>query len=386
MKIFHLSDLHIGKQLHRYNMSEEQRAVFQQITNAVKKEMPQAVILAGDIYDSPVPSAEAVSIFDEFLTALSRVEPQPAVLLIAGNHDSARRLDFASSILTKHKIHIAGMPPMQPEEHLKRVTLSDEWGKVDFYLLPFVKPSYVRNVFEEEITGYDMAVRKLIEREVISTERRNVIVSHQFYTAGGSEPQTCDSEVRLVGGIENVDVSALEIFDYAALGHIHRSQKMGRQEVRYCGTPLPYSVSEAEDKKSITIVEIGEKGKKPKIRTLPLMPSRGVQKLTGRLEEIISMTGEENRHDFVSITLTDEIEPYQLRERLEECFDHILEIRIDNARTRKILEFSDEGMEKSDPYEAFCQFFEEINSRNMTEQEAAIMRQVLNQEIEGVTE
>lgn len=386
MKIFHLSDLHIGKQLHRYNMSEEQRAVFQQITNAVKKEMPQAVILAGDIYDSPVPSAEAVSIFDEFLTALSRVEPQPAVLLIAGNHDSARRLDFASSILAKHKVHIAGMPPMHPEEHLKRVTLSDEWGKVDFYLLPFVKPSYVRNVFEEEITGYDMAVRKLIEREVISTERRNVIVSHQFYTAGGSEPQTCDSEVRLVGGIENVDVSALEIFDYAALGHIHRSQKMGRQEVRYCGTPLPYSVSEAEDKKSITIVEIGEKGKKPKIRTLPLMPSRGVQKLTGRLEEIISMTGEENRHDFVSITLTDEIEPYQLRERLEECFDHILEIRIDNARTRKILEFSDEGMEKSDPYEAFCQFFEEINSRNMTEQEAAIMRQVLNQEIEGVTE
>lgn len=384
MKFFHLSDLHIGKQLHRYHMAEEQRDILNQIVELARAEQPDAVLIAGDIYDSPVPSAEAVSIFDDFLTALNEIEPQITVFIIAGNHDSAKRLDFASSILAKHKVYIAGMPPMREDEFIDRVTLADEYGEVDFYLLPFVKPMYVRHLFAEENLTYDLAVRKLLAREQIDAAKRNVIVSHQFYTAGVSEPEVCDSEVRLVGGIENVDVSVLEPFAYAALGHIHRPQKIGREVYRYCGTPLAYSVSEAGDAKSVTVVELAEMESGPIIRELPLAPMRKVRKLCGKLEEILAQAAEENKHDFVSITLTDEVEAYQPKERLEGCFDHILEIRIDNARTRNLLTFSEEDAENLEPYEAFARFFAEMNGREMTEQEDALIREIINKEREEV--
>lgn len=387
MKLFHLSDLHIGKQLYHYNMLAEQRHILGQVVELVKREKPDVIILAGDIYDSPIPSAEAVSVFDEFLTSLCRTTvnsqgEQPVVLVIAGNHDSARRIDFASRILSHHNVHIAGLPPMQKDEYMRKVTLEDAYGEVDFYLLPFVKPAYVRNVFEEEISDYDMAVRKLIEREPIDSAKRNVLVSHQFYTASGREPATCDSEVRLVGGIENVDIAALKPFDYAALGHIHRPQKMGRAEYRYAGAPLQYSVSEAEDEKSLTMVTLAEKGTPPQIETIPLAPLHHVRKLTGTLEEILASSDEGYRQDYVSITLTDEIEAYQPKERLEEQFERILELRIDNARTRKLLEFSEEEPESIRPYEAFVRFFEEMNGRKMTEREEELIQQVMNQEME----
>lgn len=382
MKFFHLSDLHIGKQLHRYHMAAEQRDILNQIVELAEREQPDAVILAGDIYDSSIPSADAVSIFDDFLTALSSVEPQITLLAIAGNHDSAKRLDFASSILAKHRIHIAGFPPHCKEEFIKRVTLTDLYGEVDFYLLPFVKPMYVRNLFPEEELTYDLAVRRLLEREKIHRERRNVIISHQFYTAGGSEPTVCDSEVRLVGGIENVDISVLEPFDYAALGHIHRPQKIGKEVYRYCGTPLAYSVSEADHEKSVTVVELAEKGSEPVIRQLSLVPLRRVRKLSGRLDDILAGVSEENRDDYVSITLTDEVEAYQPKERLESCFEHILEIRIDNARTRSLLSFSEEESENLSPYEMFCRFFSEMNGREMTAQEDTLIREVINREQE----
>lgn len=383
MKLFHLSDLHIGKQLHHYNMGSEQRAIFAEIVEAARKAHPDVIIFAGDIYDGPIPSAEAVSILDQFLTALCEIEPQITILMIAGNHDSAKRLDFASSILARHNVYIAGLPPMRPDEHMKRVTLEDSYGAVDFYLLPFVKPAYVKNLFDEDVISYDGAVRGLIEREAIDENKRNVIISHQFYTTGNNEPRTCESEVRLVGGIENVDVSVLAPFEYAALGHIHRPQKMGKEIYRYCGTPLQYSVSEAGETKSITVVELGAKGSEPRIEEIPLTPQRTVQKLVGTLEEILAGAAEDVCHDFVSITLTDEIEPYQPKERLEEKFDHILEIRVDNAKTRKLLELSEDEEELLDPYEAFCAFFTEMNGREMTEQENALMRQVIVEELEG---
>ena len=382
MKFFHLSDLHIGKQLHHYNMSAEQTDILQQILALAAKELPDAVLLAGDIYDTPVPSAESVAIFDKFLTGLSEVTPQITILMIAGNHDSARRLSFANNILEKHGVHIAGLPPMQPEEHLKCVTLSDEYGEVDFYLLPFTKPSYVRKVFEEEITGYDMAVRRVLERETIDTSKRNVLVSHQFYTASGKAPEVSDSEVHMAGGIENVDVSVLEPFDYAALGHIHRPQRMGKEIYRYCGTPLSYSVSEASEEKRVTVVELGAKGSEPLIRKLPLEPLRQVRKLSGTLEEILNDTQAEWNHDFVSITLTDDVEAYRPKERLEERFDHILEIRVDNARTRKMLAFSGEKVELKSPYEAFQSFFGEMNGREMTEEESRLIQTVINRQKE----
>lgn len=219
MKFFHLSDLHIGKQLYHYNMMDEQRDILDQIVELTKREQPDAVLIAGDIYDTPVPSAESVALFDHFLTELNEIEPQVTVCMIAGNHDSAKRLDFASSILAKHRVVIAGMPPVTEEEHLEQVVFEDAYGEVAVYLLPFVKPSYVRG-FGAEIGTYEDAVHFLIEREQIDPEKRNVIVSHQFYTSEGVAPELSDSEIHLVGGLEQVDVSVLEAFDYAALGHI----------------------------------------------------------------------------------------------------------------------------------------------------------------------
>lgn len=384
MKIFHLSDLHIGKQLYHYNMGLEQRDILLKISELAKKEKPDVVVIAGDIYDGPVPSAEAVSIFDDFLTALSEIEPRITILMIAGNHDSAKRIDFASAILARHQVYIAGLPPMHPEEHIQRVTLTDRYGEVDFYLLPFVKPSYVRKLFEEEITDYDTAVRKLIQREEIDMTRRNVIISHQFYTASGRGPATCDSEMKLVGGIENVEVDVLSPFEYAALGHIHRPQKMGKDVYRYCGTPLQYSVSESGDEKSITVVDLQEKGKAPQIETLPLLPMRKIISCRGTLAEIINQAKENICHQYVSITLTDEVEAYQPKEQLEEVYDHILEIRIDNARTQKLMEFSEEELEHIDPYESFCRFFLEMNGRELTEQENEMIQQIMNQGMEDI--
>lgn len=377
MKFFHLSDLHIGKQLHHYNLKEDQQYLFQQILQMVREEQPQAVLISGDVYDSAVPSAEAVAVFDEFLTELSRVTPQPEIFIIAGNHDNGRRLSYASRILADARIHVVGLPPMQPEEHLTKVTLEDAYGPVDFYLLPFTKPAHVRGLMEQPNISYHSAVSFLIERETIDTTRRNVILSHQFYIAGDKEPEQSDSELHTVGGLDQVDISVLEPFEYAALGHIHRPQKMGREGVRYCGTMFPYSVSEAEDEKSITVVILEEKGTEPTIKTIPLEPKHKVRKLTGTLLEVLQAAEEEIQEDYVSITLTDDIDPYYPKERLEELYSRILELRIDNARTRKIMDFAEVKTEVMSPQEAFVQFFEEMNGREMTEEESDKIQEII---------
>lgn len=382
MKFFHLSDLHIGKQLYHYNRIEEQRYILAQVAELAKQQQPDAVLIAGDIYDTPVPSAEAVGVFDEFLTTLACNLTKSKICIIAGNHDGARRLDFASSILEKQNVLIAGTVPLSPEEKLKKTCIYDEYGETWIYLLPFVKPSYVRALFQEEVPSYHDAVQMLLAREEIDCSKRNILVSHQFYTFSGKEPQICDSEVRLVGGIENVDSVVLESFDYAALGHLHRKQSAGETKNRYCGTLLPYSVSEADDKKSVTMVELKEKGSAPIITEFFIPPLFPVQKLTGRLEQILNAASEEMRQNYVSITLTDEVECYQPKEQLEEVFDHILEIKIDNERTKSLLAFSEKEVEHLEPYEAFLQFFQEMNVRELTPQEDNVIREIINSEKE----
>ncbi len=378
MKFLHLSDLHIGKQLHHYNLLEEQADLLHQVVEHVKNEGPDAVIIAGDVYDTPVPSAEAVAVFDSFLSELDSLDNQVTICIIAGNHDSAKRLDYASQILAKHAIHIAGMPPVCEEEHLKKVTLSDAFGEVDIWLLPFVKPSHVRKLYPEESLSYSEAVKRLLEREEIDITKRNILVSHQFYAGGGASPVTSESEVHVVGGIDNVDTTLLDKFDYAALGHIHKGQKIGKESNRYPGTIFPYSVSEAGEKSAL-LVELGEKGTPVTLTQLPLQPKRKVRSLKGELAEVLAQATEENCHDYVSITLTDEIEASHPREMLEEKYDHILEIRIDNARTRQLLALSDVEMESLQPYDAFSNFFQEMNGRTMTEAEEAVLKKVLQE-------
>lgn len=387
MKFFHLSDLHIGKHLHHYNLKEDQEMVLVQVVDYARSERPDCIVIAGDIYDRSTPSAEAVSVFDGFLTELSAIEPAIPVLIISGNHDSAQRLDFASGILKKQLVYIAGVPPMMPDEYLKKVMLEDAYGKVNFYMLPFVKPGYVRNVFPEEmIESYDMAVKKLIGRETIDEGERNVLISHQFYTAGEDKPVSCDSETITVGGLDNVDIKAVEKFDYVALGHIHGAQAMGRPQIRYCGTPMKYSVSESNHVKSITVVTLEGKGIAPMIETLPLKPLYDVKKLEGKLEDIRrAWEGECNEkcQDYVSITLTDEAELYKPKEDLSVCYERILEVKVDNSRTRAVLDNLEDVRLVTDPMTVFGEFFRELQGRSMTKEEAEILQTIILKAKEG---
>lgn len=379
MRFFHLSDLHIGRQLHHYSLLEDQRHILNEVIGYVEQMHPDAVVIAGDVYDKPVPSGEAVTLFDDFLTRLAKIEPSVAVLIISGNHDSAQRLDYASRILGRQNIYIAGEVPGKKEEYLKKVTLLDDLGEVDFYLLPFLKPGYVRNLFEEgRPESYSEAVAQILAREKIDRKRRNVLVSHQFYTGNGYAPDTCDSEMFSVGGIDNVDIQPLLDFDYAALGHLHRAQQVGETSIRYCGTLLKYSVSEAEHKKNLCMIDLKGKGEGFHMELLPLHPLRDVRRVRGDLAEILENASPDNREDYISITLTDEIDPYKPKEQLEKVYSHILEIRMDNTRTRKRLEEFGGEVEIKDPLSVFDDFYKEIQGRAMSGEERDILEQVLD--------
>lgn len=381
MKFFHLSDLHIGKQLHRYNLKEDQQVILKEVITYAKELRPDAIVIAGDIYDKSVPSAEAVNVFDEFLTDLSEITPEIPILIISGNHDSPDRLKYASEILKRHHIYLAGNVPERPEEHIEKVTLHDAYGEVDFYLLPFMKPAYVKNIFVDGTPEtYSDAVKEIIKREKIDyKDKRNVLVSHQFYVGEKAEsPETCDSEVFSVGGIDNVDIGSVKEFDYVALGHLHGAQCIGKPEIRYCGTLLKYSVSESTQNKSLTVVTLKAKGEKPEIENYPLHPLRDVRKKKGTLDEIIKEAQETEKDDYISITLTDEIDPYKPKEQLERIFSHILEIRVDNQRTRTKLKEMDEELVMKDPFISFAEFYKEMQGREMNGEEETIMKEIFD--------
>lgn len=397
MKFFHIGDLHIGKQLHQYNLKEDQEYILNQILEYARQEKPDAVLIAGDIYDRAVPSAESVEIFNHFLTELSELSHKTEIFMISGNHDSAERLEFASNILEKERIHIAGTVPKKKNEFIKKVTLKDSYGQVNFYLFPFIKPAYVRNLLKEEKLEkrqkiedekendldnsedeknftYDQTVQAMITRELINEQERNVILSHQFYLWQNQEIERSLSEIITVGNIDSVYADCLEKFEYAALGHIHKPVKVGKEWIRYCGSMLPYSVSEAGQEKGILMVELLEKGQTASIKTLSLTPLRKVRKLEGKLADILK---EEKSSDFVSILLKDEEELLEARQKLLEIFDHILEIRLDNAHIRKIYQEEEITLQELDPLEIFKQFYQEILTKEISQEQEAILKEIL---------
>ncbi len=384
MKFFHLSDLHFGKQLHGYDLVREQRAFIEDTVQAVRKEQPDAVVVAGDIYDKAVPSGSAMTLLEEFLLGMDAVSEEMGkkieMLLIAGNHDSAPRLRYGSTFLKRHHIHIAVFPPQEEEEQMQKVTLQDDFGEVNFYLLPYVSVGMLRLLpGGENIQTANDAVSFLIGREEVDWTKRNVLVSHQFYMNGGKEPVQCDSELpRLyVGGLDGVSTTAVEKFDYVALGHIHSPQNLGTERIRYCGTPFPYSVSEAGQDKSITVVELGTK-EELLVRQILWKPEKSVCRLRGMMEEIV---GDSKKHgrDYVSITLTDE-EPLDApRDYLEHYYDSILEVKIDNTRSRRVFEEEIMDMQEMTPFEAFASFFEDISGRGMTAQEEEVLKDILEE-------
>jgi len=337
MKFFHLSDLHIGLKLINHDLKEDQEYILQQIVETAVRRQPDAVVIAGDIYDKAVPSAEAVTLFDSFITQLSTALPHGEIMLISGNHDSAQRVNVFRQVLSHHKIHLIGLPPMEEDDYITQVSLSDEYGPVNFYLLPFVKPSMVKRITGTDENGnnlsYDAALHALVSRETIDQSQRNVLVSHQFYLSKGGSTEDItrsDSEIITVGNIDSINGDMLEQFDYAALGHIHKPQKLnGKDCYRYCGTPLACSISEAGQTKGIIEVELLEKGI-VKTTLLPLEPLHPVRKIKDTLKNILALPSA----DYVSITLTDkdDLDVFDMQDRLREAFPNLLEIQRDGLR------------------------------------------------------
>lgn len=380
MKFFHISDLHIGKQLHTYSLIESQKDILIQIVQKAIEFKPDAILIAGDIYDKSVPSGEAYTLFDYFLKLLSDIDPKIPVLIIAGNHDSAQRLNYASSFMEKEDIHLSVMPPQEEDEFLKRVTIEDAFGKVNFYFLPFLKPGHVRHLFPDgEITSYNSAVKAVLGRETINLDERNVLLSHQFYVNGSHNPMTCQSEQSYitVGGLDSVDVSTVENFDYVALGHIHGAQSVGHKHIRYCGTPLKYSVSEENHNKSITMVTLNEKESDCLIETISLVAIRDVRSEKGNLKDIISRATKENKKDYVSVTITDENDPFRPKDQLEEVYDHILELKVDNRRTRSVLQLNEGEAINLNPIDAFKDFYEELQHVSLSKEEEALITEIV---------
>lgn len=346
MKLAHLSDLHLGKRVNGFSMLEDQRYILAQLLDLLAAERPDAVLLAGDIYDKPVPPAEAVELFDDFLVSLAG-QGRP-VFVISGNHDSPERIAFGGRLLAGGGVHLA---PVYDGTVLP-VTLWDSHGPVDIWLLPFLKPAHVRRCWPEaEIGSYTSALREAIAHLEIDSARRNVLVTHQFVTGA----ERCESEELSVGGSDNVDAAVFEPFDYVALGHIHGAQTAGRACIRYCGTPLKYSFSEVRHVKSLTLAELGEKGELS-VRTVPLTPLRDWKELRGTYEELTRKAfydGTSYPTDYLHITLTDEEDVPDAIGKLRVIYPYLMKLDYDNRRTRAGGEITAAAVEEKSPMELF---------------------------------
>ncbi len=379
MKFFHLSDLHIGLRLLNQDFREDQAYIFHQMIERMQKESPDAVVIAGDIYDRADPSAEAVELFNDFMAELTRALPQAEIMVVSGNHDSASRVDLYRELLASQKVHMIGQPPKEEDEFIEKVTLFDAYGPVNFYLLPFVRPFTVRQVLGTDEEGhtfsYDETLRHLLAREEIDETQRNVLVSHQFYLPVGGDAadmERADSERIQVGNIDQVYADALSPFDYAALGHIHRPMQVGNGPAYYCGTPLAYSFSEAGQEKRMLMVKLGEKTKEGcerQVTSIPLTPLRQVKRISGSLSEVL----QEASDDYVSVTLTDraDIGTPDLLPKLRSAFPHLLEqtwaVSDNAARTA-----AGQAAGEMDPYELCLDF-----APDLTEKERGILQDVI---------
>lgn len=373
MKFIHLSDLHLGIRVNDFSMMEDQRYILERITGIIDREKPDGIIIAGDIYDKTVPPAEAVAMFDEFISGIAQRNIH--TFIISGNHDSAERVSFGSRIMDLSGIHFA---PVY-NGNISPVVLEDEFGKVNVYMLPFIRPSAVRACFPDEDTdSYSSAVETAVRHLNIDPAERNVIVTHQFVTGA----LRSDSEEVSVGGTDNVSAEIFEQFDYTALGHIHRPQNIGSEKIRYCGTPLKYSFSEAGHKKSVTIAELCEKGSLS-VRTEELIPLRDMVELRGSYEELMSKgfyEGTGYTEDYVRIILIDENDIPDAVTKLRMVYKRLMKMDYDNSRTRRqnIISGAAEVRE-TDPVKLFGEFFEAQNNMPMSEEQAEFAENIIKE-------
>lgn len=375
MKFMHLSDLHIGKRVNEYSMLEDQRYILKEILRMMDEEKPEAVLIAGDVYDKSIPGGDAVMLFDWFLTSVA--ERKIPVLLISGNHDSPERLAFCREILKESRVYISEIF----DGRVTKVTLPDQYGEIHFYLIPYLKPAVVKHyVQEEDITDYQSAMEAVLKSLSINKEERNVLLVHQFLTGA----LRSESEEITVGGLDDISAEIFEGMDYVALGHIHRPQSILKDTIRYCGTPLKYSFSEVNHEKSVTFVDMKEKGN-IKIYERKLTPLRDMRKIRGTYED---MTNRDNYagtdvEDYLAITLTDEEDVPGVLAKLSTIYPHIMKLEYDNQRTRAAgIDYLGERAYDKKPGELFSEFYEKQNGREMSVEQ----RDYLSELIESIWE
>ena len=365
MKLIHLSDLHIGKRVNEVSMIEDQEYILREIIQIIDDEKADAVLIAGDVYDKSVPSAEAVTLFDDFLCRLAK--RKMPTLIISGNHDSPERLAFGNRLLELGGIHIS---PVY-DGKLQSVTLSDSHGEVVFWLLPFIKPAHVKRFYPESgIESYTDAVRVALEKMEIDFSKRNVLLTHQFVTGAS----TCESEEISVGGSDNVDASVFESFDYVALGHIHGPQNIGSNRVRYCGTLLKYSFSECSHHKSVTVVNLGAKGELT-LTLRPLIPRHDLREIRGTFAEVYEGIASD---DYLHIILTDEEDVPEAVGKLRILYPNLMKLSYDNTRTRvnQIIDGAEDVRRKS-PLELFDELYELQNNQPMSEEQRGFTQELI---------
>lgn len=370
MKFLHLSDLHIGKRVNEFSMLEDQEYILMKIINIVDEQKPDCVFIAGDIYDKSIPPAEAVQLFNDFLTKLS--DRNLKVFVISGNHDSAERIAFGSHLMNRSGVF---MSPVF-EETVDPIIISDSLGEINIYMLPFIKPAHVKRYYEnEDIDSYNKALKTVIDNLSVDITKRNILIAHQFITGA----ECSESEDISIGGLDNVDATVFDPFDYVALGHIHRPQKVYRDTIRYSGTPLKYSFSEATHKKSVTMVELNEKGN-IKIDTIPLIPKRDIREIKGTYAEITKRDHyiDTSTNDYMHITLTDEEDIPDAIGKLRSIYPNIMKIDYDNKRTRSnsMVDCTENVTNKS-PLELFSELYFIQNNQDMSDQQRTFTSEMI---------
>ena len=368
MKLIHLSDLHLGKNVNGYSMIEDQEYILTEILRILEEEQPDGVLIAGDVYDKSIPSAEAVELFDDFLVKLSKRHLE--TFIISGNHDSAERLAFGNRLMDASGIHLSPAYDGTVTPYIR----SDEFGETAVYCLPFIKPAHVRRFYPDaEIASYTDALKEAIAHMDIDPNRRNVLITHQFVTGAVRS----DSEEISVGGTDNVDASVFEPFDYVALGHIHGPQNIVENRIRYCGTPLKYSFSEANHHKSVSVVELKEKGNVT-VRTIPLAPKHDMKEIRGTYEELTRKDYYDNtsyRTDYMHITLTDEEDIPDAVSKLKVIYTNLMKLDYDNRRTRS--QASAEGpadVERKSPLELFEDLYVMQNGTELSDEQKTFLQ------------
>lgn len=376
MKILHLADLHIGKIIFEQSLLEDQEYILNKIIEKIKEENIDAILIAGDVYDRSIPQADAIDLLDRFLNILIK-ELKKKVFIIAGNHDSKERLGFGNKIFENEGLFISS----KYEGKIKKVELQDEYGKLNIYMLPFIKPIEVKKYFDDETLSYDETIKKIIEKEDIDESQRNIILTHQFVTSIGEEVERTESEVLTLGGTDNVDISNYNKFDYVAIGHVHRPQRIGRDTARYAGTMLKYSFSEVNHKKTMPIIDFKEKGNID-IKLVELKPLRDMREIKGPIEKLLENYEEENANDYIRAIITNEEPVYDAIGQLRRIYPNVLKLEVQNSKILSNIEFKTENLQKvksKSEVELFNEFYKFQNNIELNVEQKNLIQEVVKE-------